>query len=722
MTNFQFPMTNNKFKNQNAGFVLLFAVTLSSILLAVALGVASIAEKEIKFGTSIRETNDAFLAADTGIECAIFHDKSSATAFPLEGQETSINCASSNIPIIWNGIHNFAIEGLGSAGDSCAKVNVIKEELTELSVIKTTIISKGYNIGDVGCEDPGTDRIEREIQVSYLQDNPAPPATNLAPYGGTPISIPGKIEAEDYDTGGEGISYHDGDSVNSGGVYRSDGVDISNDGGEEHVGWWYAGEWTNYSINVITAGSYTLKAKVASPGTGGTFMIKLDGQDVTGIISIPNTGGWQTWQTVSKVVSLTEGPHIFTIEGTADGTTSYVGNIDNIDLTTFVPAPPAVDLTADATTINNGDSTTLRWETSGATSPCVASEAWSGNKVIPAGSQSTGALTSTSTFTLTCSNAYGSTADSVTITIAASSGSGTLFATPNPISVCPPATTGITTITGSSTVNYEVRVGDPISGGVLSGYNKPAEPYFSYTTGNWVVNPTTFYLVAVSDNSILATVTVTLSCSAPTYRASAQTGVASGNLTISKPAGVVTNDVMVASIAFRPNIATITPPSGWTLAGNILNNPNSIANSLATYYKIATSGEPASYTWTMGTITGAAGGITAFSGAAITTPIVQSGKNTAWGLFHDTPSVTTPVANTMIVTAHAFASSATWSPPSGMSKVVDVASLTTPNSGGISMVINYVLQSAAGTTGAKTATASDYGDVGNAQILILQPQ
>lgn len=717
MTNFQFPMTNNKFKNQEAGFILLFAVTLSSILLAVALGVASIAEKEIKFGTSIRETNDAFLAADTGIECAIFHDKSSATAFPMEGQETSINCASSNIRVTWNGIHNFAIEGLGSDGESCTKVNVIKEELTELSVIKTTIIAKGYNIGDVGCEDPGMDRVEREIQVSYLQDNPAPPApaSDLGYPSGTPHSIPGTIEAEDYDTGGEGISYHDGDSVNSGGAYRSDGVDISNTGGEEHVGWFYAGEWTNYSINVTTAGSYTLKAKVASPGTGGTFMIKLDGQDVTGIMAIPNTGGWQTWTTVSKVVSLTPGIHILTVEGVADGTTSYVGNIDNIDLTTFVPAPPSVDLTADATTINNGDSTTLRWETSGVTLGCTATDGWSGNKSTPAGSQSTGVLTATTTFTLTCSNAYGQTADSVEVTVT-SSGSGTLSANPNPIPVCSPATTGITTITGSSTVTYEVRVGDPITGGVLSGYNKPAEPSFSYTTGNWVSNPTTFYLVAVSDNSILATVTVTLSCSTPTYRASAQAGVASGNLTISKPTGVVTNDVMVASIALRPNTATITPPAGWNIVGTKLDNSNLTANSLVTYRKVAGASEPANYVWTLGSHTGAAGGILAFSGVSTSNPIqAVNGQNTPYGSQHSTPSVNTTSANTIVITAHAYSSAPTWSPPAGMTERVDV------QGGNESLEINTVTQSTAGATGIKTAVATGDDDVGNAQIIILQP-
>ena len=52
---------------KNKGFVLIFAVTLAAILLSIALGISQIALKEIKFGTSAKDTNDAFFAADTGL-------------------------------------------------------------------------------------------------------------------------------------------------------------------------------------------------------------------------------------------------------------------------------------------------------------------------------------------------------------------------------------------------------------------------------------------------------------------------------------------------------------------------------------------------------------------------------------------------------------------------------------------------------------------------------
>jgi hypothetical protein len=68
---------------------------------------------------------------------------------------------------------------------------------------------------------------------------------------------------------------------------------------------------------------------------------------------------------------------------------------------------PTVSLLANPTTVNSGDSSTLTWSSSDAIS-CNAGGAWSGNKPI-SGNQSTGALTQTSTFTLTCTGPGGST-------------------------------------------------------------------------------------------------------------------------------------------------------------------------------------------------------------------------------------------------------------------------------------------------------------------------
>jgi hypothetical protein len=199
------------------------------------------------------------------------------------------------------------------------------------------------------------------------------------------------------------------------------------------------------------------------------------------------------------------------------------------------------------------------------------------------------------------------------------------------------------------------------------------------------------------------------------FDSASSAGVGSGNLTINKPTGTVQDDVMIGTIGVRPETVTITPPSGWTLVRRI-NNANANANSLAVYYKVAGASEPATYTWTISTNTGAAGGIQSFSGVDTTDPIdVEDGQTTANSLSHATPSVITTVSGAMLVTSHTFSSAATWTPPTGMTEGFDV-------SGGLQATEgNYVIQATAGATGAKTADASADADVGNAHILALTP-
>jgi hypothetical protein len=124
---------------------------------------------------------------------------------------------------------------------------------------------------------------------------------NTGAYTGTPAPIPGKIEAENYDKGGQGVAYNDADAANSGGQYRpAEGVDIENCGeGGYDVGWTNANEWMKYTVNVTIPGIYTIQARVASPNDGSQFYIELNGVNISGTITVPNTGNWQTYQTVN---------------------------------------------------------------------------------------------------------------------------------------------------------------------------------------------------------------------------------------------------------------------------------------------------------------------------------------------------------------------------------------------------------------------------------------
>ena len=134
------------------------------------------------------------------------------------------------------------------------------------------------------------------------------------------------------DEGGAGIAYNDLSPGNSGGQYRQTDVDIettSDTGGGYAVSYVTAGEWLKYSVSVSAAGSYTLDARVASAGTGGTFHVEIDGVDATGSLKVPNTGSWQTWQTITTgPISLTAGPHVLRLVIDTNGASGWWGNLN----------------------------------------------------------------------------------------------------------------------------------------------------------------------------------------------------------------------------------------------------------------------------------------------------------------------------------------------------------------------------------------------------------
>jgi hypothetical protein len=162
-----------------------------------------------------------------------------------------------------------------------------------------------------------------------------PPATTT-PYRGIAAAVPGIIEAENFDDGGQGIAYRDTTAGNSGGAYRATDVDLERSGDTDsgyNVGWLPASEWLIYTVDVSADGLYTLEARVAANGTGGTFHVEFDGVDVTGPLAIPNTGGWHSWRTVTKSgVSLRAGRHRLRFVADANGPNSVFGNLNYMRL------------------------------------------------------------------------------------------------------------------------------------------------------------------------------------------------------------------------------------------------------------------------------------------------------------------------------------------------------------------------------------------------------
>ena len=155
--------------------------------------------------------------------------------------------------------------------------------------------------------------------LNLLLDGAPPPAGPQRPF--RPHRIPGTIEAEDYDHGGEGVAYHDEDGENSGDDYRDDGVDIqtSSEGGY-NIAWIRDGEWLEYTVEIASSGEYDIDLRMASNRSGGELHIEFDGVDITGSVEVGGTGGWQDWTIIeARGVSLEAGERVMRIAMESDG-------------------------------------------------------------------------------------------------------------------------------------------------------------------------------------------------------------------------------------------------------------------------------------------------------------------------------------------------------------------------------------------------------------------
>ncbi len=177
----------------------------------------------------------------------------------------------------------------------------------------------------------GTSSISRNVTVGNVTPTPTvTPTTTITPTPSpspyVPITLPGRVQAEDYDLGGEGVAYHDTTPGNEGRTYRQDDVDIERiDTGDAtpNVGWIRAGEFLTYTVNVPTAGTYDMNVRVSSNRTGRSFEVYLDGEamprarvavpkTVTTIaanVTVPYTREWEYFTTVDTLIDLPAGTH-----------------------------------------------------------------------------------------------------------------------------------------------------------------------------------------------------------------------------------------------------------------------------------------------------------------------------------------------------------------------------------------------------------------------------
>jgi predicted esterase len=79
-------------------------------------------------------------------------------------------------------------------------------------------------------------------------------------------------------------------------------------GGGQNVGYIDNGDWMDYIVTPPSgAGTYTVRARVASQMTGGQFQLRNTSGTVLATFSVPNTNGWQAWTTITATVSLPAG-------------------------------------------------------------------------------------------------------------------------------------------------------------------------------------------------------------------------------------------------------------------------------------------------------------------------------------------------------------------------------------------------------------------------------
>lgn len=165
------------------------------------------------------------------------------------------------------------------------------------------------------------------IQITANTVWPAGQLSEVEVYGASPAgpsAIPGKIEAENY-SAMNGIQTEP----------------TSDSGGGLNVGWIHVGDWLDYNVNVQNAGTYTVEYRVASNAGTGAIQLQSGGSTLA-TTTVPNTGGWQNWQTVTANVTLNAGTQTLRVYASGyDFNINWIGFTPGSTADTQPPTAPA---------------------------------------------------------------------------------------------------------------------------------------------------------------------------------------------------------------------------------------------------------------------------------------------------------------------------------------------------------------------------------------------
>ena len=110
-------------------------------------------------------------------------------------------------------------------------------------------------------------------------------------------------------------------------------------GGGLNVGWQDNYDWMDYSVNLSSAGTYTVNFRVASYFAGAQFQFKKGDGTILTTVTVPNTGSFQSWQTISAQVNLPAGQQTLRIV-TSNASGGWNINWFEIQGGSSAPLPP----------------------------------------------------------------------------------------------------------------------------------------------------------------------------------------------------------------------------------------------------------------------------------------------------------------------------------------------------------------------------------------------
>lgn len=149
--------------NKESGFTLLMAVIITSVLLIISVGIISIAVKQAQLATASRDSQRAFYAADSALECALYWDLKNpgTSAFGVGASPgTPITC--NNQTVGGNAVGGVTSVTLTYTDTACI--------LAELDVTKKTAVSPKTIIRAFGyssCSNTDPRRVQRTLSVQY---------------------------------------------------------------------------------------------------------------------------------------------------------------------------------------------------------------------------------------------------------------------------------------------------------------------------------------------------------------------------------------------------------------------------------------------------------------------------------------------------------------------------------------------------------------------------